>query len=122
MTAVIFDIVFFFFQAEDGIRDYKVTGVQTCALPILFLCSPPKTVLAWRPDSRATSMKLTPRSLDAAADLKAPRAEKDAKPRPLGRANARVLCNGNAIADRLNDLSKARRWQAKTNGTFPTFA
>src|SRR5256885_2229154 len=27
--------IFFFFQAEDGIRDYKVTGVQTCALPIL---------------------------------------------------------------------------------------
>src|SRR3989454_12044636 len=30
---------FFFFQAEDGIRDYKVTGVQTCALPI---CSFPQ--------------------------------------------------------------------------------
>src|SRR5437762_14322466 len=29
----------FFFQAEDGIRDTSVTGVQTCALPI------------WRPDS-----------------------------------------------------------------------
>src|SRR6266403_4022338 len=27
---------FFFFQAEDGIRDLYVTGVQTCALPILF--------------------------------------------------------------------------------------
>src|SRR5688572_32917447 len=27
--------VFFFFQAEDGIRDLTVTGVQTCALPIL---------------------------------------------------------------------------------------
>src|SRR5256885_10115474 len=27
-------VCFFFFQAEDGIRDYKVTGVQTCALPI----------------------------------------------------------------------------------------
>src|SRR6266446_2616025 len=26
--------LFFFFQAEDGIRAYKVTGVQTCALPI----------------------------------------------------------------------------------------
>src|SRR5262249_57944718 len=25
-----------FFQAEDGIRDWSVTGVQTCALPILF--------------------------------------------------------------------------------------
>src|SRR5205809_3405401 len=31
--------VFFFFQAEDGIRDVAVTGVQTCALPI----SPPPT-------------------------------------------------------------------------------
>src|SRR5262249_56336544 len=29
---------FFFFQAEDGIRDWSVTGVQTCALPI----SPPR--------------------------------------------------------------------------------
>src|SRR2546425_8201017 len=28
---------FFFFQAEDGIRDKLVTGVQTCALPIYFL-------------------------------------------------------------------------------------
>src|SRR5438093_11950708 len=27
-------IVGFFFQAEDGIRDWSVTGVQTCALPI----------------------------------------------------------------------------------------
>src|SRR5256885_947539 len=31
---VFFSYYFFFFQAEDGIRDYKVTGVQTCALPI----------------------------------------------------------------------------------------
>src|SRR5690606_40731527 len=30
---------FFFFQAEDGIRDFHVTGVQTCALPI---CKPNK--------------------------------------------------------------------------------
>src|SRR5437879_12316821 len=29
-----FFVVFFFFQAEDGIRDTSVTGVQTCALPI----------------------------------------------------------------------------------------
>src|SRR5437868_12585164 len=28
-------VYFFFFQAEDGIRDRNVTGVQTCALPIL---------------------------------------------------------------------------------------
>src|SRR5688572_31071553 len=31
----IFFFFFFFFQAEDGIRDLTVTGVQTCALPIL---------------------------------------------------------------------------------------
>src|SRR5256885_7916082 len=33
-TSVLCTLIFFFFQAEDGIRDYKVTGVQTCALPI----------------------------------------------------------------------------------------
>src|SRR5436190_18498756 len=34
---------FFFFQAEDGIRDHCVTGVQTCALPIFGSPSPPAT-------------------------------------------------------------------------------
>src|SRR5690606_41193352 len=29
-----YQLIFFFFQAEDGIRDFHVTGVQTCALPI----------------------------------------------------------------------------------------
>src|SRR2546426_8180275 len=33
-------LFFFFFQAEDGIRDYKVTGVQTCALPISSFAAP----------------------------------------------------------------------------------
>src|SRR5690606_37734570 len=37
---------FFFFQAEDGIRDFHVTGVQTCALPI----SKKKPVHYWKPD------------------------------------------------------------------------
>src|SRR5262249_58498343 len=31
---MVFLYCFFFFQAEDGIRDWSVTGVQTCALPI----------------------------------------------------------------------------------------
>src|SRR2546429_4381820 len=34
MSACICVLFFFFFQAEDGIRDVAVTGVQTCALPI----------------------------------------------------------------------------------------
>src|SRR3712207_7246370 len=33
-SEVVYVVCFFFFQAEDGIRDIGVTGVQTCALPI----------------------------------------------------------------------------------------
>src|SRR3712207_6852956 len=33
------EVGFFFFQAEDGIRDIGVTGVQTCALPICRSCA-----------------------------------------------------------------------------------
>src|SRR3989337_3841129 len=40
------DIFFFFFQAEDGIRDATVTGVQTCALPISTIPSAPRYVAA----------------------------------------------------------------------------
>src|SRR2546430_7277538 len=35
--------LFFFFQAEDGIRDLTVTGVQTCALPICSTKRKPRT-------------------------------------------------------------------------------
>src|SRR5690606_27955520 len=46
---------FFFFQAEDGIRDFHVTGVQTCALPIWWrpaMRRPPPS--GWPPCSAAT--------------------------------------------------------------------
>src|SRR5258708_13303888 len=45
--------LFFFFQAEDGIRDDLVTGVQTCALPI-YTVRPSRRMLAV-PKSRFTS-------------------------------------------------------------------
>src|SRR5690606_41162247 len=41
----------FFFQAEDGIRDFHVTGVQTCALPILIM--PPNERLRGHRDEEA---------------------------------------------------------------------
>src|SRR2546425_4443474 len=44
-TVLVFS--FFFFQAEDGIRDKLVTGVQTCALPISFIGVP---WLGWTDD------------------------------------------------------------------------
>src|SRR5438309_8214013 len=49
-------IFFFFFQAEDGIRDGTVTGVQTCALPI----SPKPLVVPGQ--ARARSRRLDARS------------------------------------------------------------
>src|SRR5690606_40983823 len=48
---------YFFFQAEDGIRCFHVTGVQTCALPI----SLPRRRLS-RPEGGATGMPLAARS------------------------------------------------------------
>src|ERR671916_730676 len=48
-------LVFFFFQAEDGIRDHCVTGVQTCALPISF----PDTLEAVTFGVSATALTVT---------------------------------------------------------------
>src|SRR5215510_8554471 len=48
--------LFFFFQAEDGIRDGHVTGVQTCALPIWTVtCRPPGELRYTRIRPRTTS-------------------------------------------------------------------
>src|SRR5256885_5257102 len=52
--------LFFFFQAEDGIRDYKVTGVQTCALPISAADEVPEPCLVQERDP----MTLQPQPLD----------------------------------------------------------
>src|SRR3989449_7999485 len=49
------DVCCFFFQAEDGIRDVAVTGVQTCALPILV----ERDVLKERGSSRAENVLST---------------------------------------------------------------
>src|SRR5690606_40724346 len=43
--------VFFFFQAEDGIRDFHVTGVQTCALPICVCREIPEAACVEQPRS-----------------------------------------------------------------------
>src|SRR5947209_4307178 len=56
-------IVFFFFQAEDGIRDIGVTGVQTCALPICddvsgWRLTAALTTQPRRPPARALGLRL----------------------------------------------------------------
>src|SRR5690606_39871941 len=47
-------IVYIFFQAEDGIRDFHVTGVQTCALPI---CPPGRRPAGRGPPARPASRR-----------------------------------------------------------------
>src|SRR2546429_1478883 len=51
-------ILFFFFQAEDGIRDVAVTGVQTCALPISAHLPKTSAVVSSRPAATSSSMVL----------------------------------------------------------------
>src|SRR5437764_7648611 len=45
-----FSLLFFFFQAEDGIRDTSVTGVQTCALPIFIVAHQDQLAISGLPD------------------------------------------------------------------------
>src|SRR5690606_41150234 len=56
-------LFFFFFQAEDGIRDFHVTGVQTCALPILPLGKllPERTPTIERPKSVSMKSSAAPK-------------------------------------------------------------
>src|SRR2546430_6023002 len=49
-------VYFFFFQAEDGIRDLTVTGVQTCALPICVREAPYRRAVG----DRARDVELAP--------------------------------------------------------------
>src|SRR3712207_7477195 len=72
---------FFFFQAEDGIRDIGVTGVQTCALPISA-----NGVL-----SEAVSLAANPADADGAA-LVIHAAPDDYRTDPSGNSGARIAC------------------------------
>src|SRR3989440_6866288 len=55
-------LFFFFFQAEDGIRDLIVTGVQTCALPICARGAPTRSAASTMSTvTHATVMRDTPR-------------------------------------------------------------
>src|SRR6266446_259730 len=83
---------FFFFQAEDGIRDYKVTGVQTCALPILAaenaastgirLAVDPVPATADAPGTNGDAAKKTRRERSRELEAIAARREADKKNNP----------------------------------------
>src|SRR5207248_5703476 len=74
--------VFFFFQAEDGIRDRTVTGVQTCALPISSLTSTRshRTALG-HPRGTGRGQRRRPARVDETLDVAAGRS-RTGTPRP----------------------------------------
>src|SRR5216684_5723610 len=82
---------FFFFQAEDGIRDVAVTGVQTCALPIswaaLLIMEPASTSATntWRIDQPPVSPEIGTRRRECVATL---------KPSLTGRHRFHAITNG----------------------------
>src|SRR5256885_11313731 len=65
---ILYLFFFFFFQAEDGIRDYKVTGVQTCALPICTSMTPK----LFTPEPKKTGVSLPARKASWSQGAEAP--------------------------------------------------
>src|SRR5256885_241480 len=88
----------FFFQAEDGIRDYKVTGVQTCALPI----SQGRSVGAVVFKELAEGLALGPGHLD-------------------DRVNAPVDANALRLELEVQEVGRPQRSQALGDGLIPAF-
>src|SRR5205823_10084558 len=88
----------FFFQAEDGIRDKLVTGVQTCALPILQAAVAPVPTVRMRAEPAAADDGARSRSQQHALKAAAisnrylpamSRAANGPPPRQIGRASCR---------------------------------
>src|SRR5436190_19798734 len=77
---------FFFFQAEDGIRDHCVTGVQTCALPIWSRssCRGPT-----RPDGRGSRSPSSCSRRTAAGPTATPASPRTRRSAEIGRASCR---------------------------------
>src|SRR2546422_2680683 len=101
---------FFFFQAEDGIRDVAVTGVQTCALPISFP-SPPfrSSDFAGPRRSRLYGFHTGTRSLSNRKGRGRRRGGREREPRRAG--EGRLVWNRNSCV-----LMDYGLWAAKSEG------
>src|SRR5258708_26560625 len=86
--------LFFFFQAEDGIRDDLVTGVQTCALPISTILehSPPHNQVVMDKKESSVPPRLTthdPKNVPEWSNLMGQDVLKGARVPQIGRASCR---------------------------------
>src|SRR2546422_10450262 len=89
-------MVFFFFQAEDGIRDVAVTGVQTCALPIWYGAQRYSSGRG-RGASRGSGLAWCARRTGATRAVRRQR-ERQERRRAARRARARRRARGRRIA------------------------
>src|SRR2546430_12441242 len=97
-TRLRYIVLFCFFQAEDGIRDWTVTGVQTCALPILVHLTPQERAARGKA-ARAE----VPRSSHAGWDAPSPR------PDPVGLLQEQAK-------NRVQELVPIRRSEERRGG------
>src|SRR2546430_5259994 len=109
-TLILCSVRFFFFQAEDGIRDLTVTGVQTCALPISLgerTLEERKlvTVLFVDPEMSAKRTVTSLRSSSVLSPSAAPQAGQNWAPE-IGRASCRERVEISVVA---GSLKKKRR-------------
>src|SRR5437868_15230781 len=108
----------FFFQAEDGIRDRNVTGVQTCALPILAWgglgVAPPSAPRAGRPRWRSARGNRQRRDLGVhrARERERARARAERRAAEIGRASCRERgedWGGARVLEELGEAAEAQR-------------
>src|SRR2546426_1662477 len=110
---------FFFFQAEDGIRDYKVTGVQTCALPIFDTMEISPDGKSLRPRSRFAKFSNLPelqQMFRAFADVQTAEMLNLPRPRLKGDKAAVVAC---PMSDEQSAIQESlvARYEAIRSGT-----
>src|SRR5215208_7944261 len=98
-------LLFFFFQAEDGIRDGHVTGVQTCALPICRRHRPPARA------REARDRPLLLREPDPARDRRGPRRDRvaDLPAAHQGGAAPALATGGGSAGGDVGSAPQARR-------------
>src|SRR6266853_1910433 len=115
---------FFFFQAEDGIRDLTVTGVQTCALPIsrsrrVSRTSPRRAPVRRKRRSRTSGYELMPKEYGSRSEPAygpaGERAEDRADANEPGRLDADAAPRARVVERRPEEPRRVREGQEVTD-------
>src|SRR5256886_5662595 len=112
---------FFFFQAEDGIRDLTVTGVQTCALPIFcgtdanVFVSVPEESEKWEGTSARSRSEAAPTRPPTTHGRKLPGAATSDEARPTDRKSTRLNSSHSQISYAVFCLKKNNQTQIRAN-------